>query len=522
MPYTLLQGGSSLQIMDTSGTLTTLTLPTGVLLDSTKRPRMTTFGRYVVVVNSPTRPLTVDTEGTVRVLCPRPPRTRLDLSGPTAGTLSGTFLAKQTFVVLDADENIIAESDMGPATTAATISAKYLKAAAIDIATDTVSLSRFYRTVTNGVVYFKWVDLDGNTQVSLEDDLSDAGLALVAAPLLGTPPNNLTLIAEYKQRLFGVSATEIDTLRFTDSSRMYAWPATYTLIVGRPGADDRGITGIIPRREFLMVGRQDVCFQIVGTTPTDFRPVKIKENVGIEAPDSIVVYRDVAYWLAKDGVYSWSDEGITCLSDGKVKSWFTTDTYFNRARLQYAIGRVDPIRNKYQLLLTAAGSSSEDRWVELDLGDKTWWGPHKTDAFTPTFGITLIDASNLQIPVFGSSNGFLWREQATRTDDTATGIALDVDTKFHDMNTPDIQKQFLDLSLISKIQAAGTLTVTPYVGGLDASAGTAISATMTLGRERLRRLGPGRMVKLNFTHSTAGQDVELYGYECNFFELGRR
>ena len=90
------------------------------------------------------------------------------------------------------------------------------------------------------------------------------------------------------------------------------------------------------------------------------------------------------------------------------------------------------------------------------------------------------------------------------------------------MQTPDIQKYFGQLALISKIQSAGTLTITPYVGGLDASAGTAISADMTLGRERLRRLGTGRFVQLNLTNSTAAQDQELYGYELEFSELGRR
>ena len=90
------------------------------------------------------------------------------------------------------------------------------------------------------------------------------------------------------------------------------------------------------------------------------------------------------------------------------------------------------------------------------------------------------------------------------------------------MNTPDIQKHFGELAIISKIQSAGTLTINPKVGGLDASAGTAISADMTLGRQRLRRLGDGRFLQLNFSHTTAAQDVELFGLEVPFFERGRR
>jgi hypothetical protein len=124
--------------------------------------------------------------------------------------------------------------------------------------------------------------------------------------------------------------------------------------------------------------------------------------------------------------------------------------------------------------------------------------------------------------VHGSSAGFFYKETDTRTDGTATGVAFDVEGKFHDMNTPDIFKYFGQLSLLSKIQAAGTLSVIPYPGNLDASAGATISASMTAGREKLRRLGVGRFCKLVFQHSTAGQDVELFGYELPFTELGRR
>jgi hypothetical protein len=281
------------------------------------------------------------------------------------------------------------------------------------------------------------------------------------------------------------------------------------------------------RREALGVGRQDILYHVTGNANENFRVVKLSENVGIESQESVQIYRDVAYWLWKDGVYEWGPNGIMCVSDGEggkgqVRSWFNTSSYFNSAVFSNAFGRIDPIRNRYQLFLAAAGDSTINRWVEFDLADRTWWGPHLTSAFTPTCAFVLPDANNVKVPVIGSSNGFIWQEQATRTDDTATGIALDVDTKSHDADTPDIEKYFGQLSMISKVQAAGTLVVTPTVGGLGASAGAAINHLLTSGRERLRRLGTGRFCKLNFTHSTAGQDVEVFGYEIPFHELGRR
>lgn len=533
MPFTLLQGGTTLQTMDTSGTLTSLTLPTGIKLDSTLRPRLAVFGKYVVVVNSPTRPLTVDPEGVVRYLSPRPPRTRPVLSAVSGGALAGTYIAKQTFRVYDTDGNVYAESAYGPASVAQAVSTEWLKAASLDTSSekitkdgteiDFVNASYLYRTLTLGTtVFFPWLQLDGNTQTSIQDDLSDANLQLISAPTLGSPPD-LALIAEFRSRLFGRSKTDIDTLRWSEASRMYAWSAASTLVIPKEGADTRGITGVFANKDVLCVGRQNRLFQIAGDSSATFRPIIVAPSVGVEGPDTVDTWNGVAYFLAKDGVYAWGADGIRCISDGMVRSWFTTDTYFNRSRFQYAVGRVDTTRNRYRLLLANAGDSVENRWVEFDITANQWWGPHKTDAFTPSFLLNIINASSLEIPTICSTSGFAYQEQATRTDDTSTGIALDVNTKLHDDNSPNVFKWFDELELSSKIQSSGSLTITPSVGeNMSPPAQAPITADMTLGHERLRRIGTGRFVKFNFANSVAGVDIELNGYELPWHELGDR
>lgn len=468
MPFTLFQGGSSLQIMDTSGNLTTLTLPTGVTIDSSKTPRFAIFGRYIVMVNSPTRPITIDADGIVRPLCPLPPATPAVTTGTDAGSLSGTYLVKYSYVILDSFRRLIAESPLSPASATVTIASKLLRAASLALSPETISAIRLYRTATNGSTYFQWVDLDGNTQTSVQDDLADASLPSASVASLGAPPK-LTHIGEFRERLFGVSTTDIDALRYTEASRMFAWPSTNRLIVPREGNDDRGITGILARRDALAIGRQNSLVEVKGDNNDNFRIVKLSQEIGIEGDDSTAQYRDTFFFLAKDGLYSWDNSGVNCISDGQTRAWFTTDTYFNRSRFRYAVGRIDPLSNKYQLLLSAAGSTNLDRWIEYDIVNKTFWGPHKTDDFTPSWMTTIIDGNNLAQPVIGSSAGFFYKEQETRTDGTATGIAFDVEGKFHDMNTPDIFKFFGELSLISKVQAAGTLSIVPAIGGLDSA-----------------------------------------------------
>jgi hypothetical protein len=522
--FVLLQGASSLQLYNQSGTLLTLTLPTGVTLDTDRPPRFALYGKYVIAVNTPSRPITIDGTGKARVLTPLPPNRRIILDDDGgAGGLTGDYKVRQTFVIKDLDGNIITESDFSPVNeTAFAASSNTLDAEELNISVDEITGSKIYRTTAGGSTYFPWIDVDGNVLTeSVSDDTTDAALSLVAAPTLGSAPN-LSLVASWRDRVWGVDRADVDELRFTGAGSMYAWPAANGILVGRRGSDLRGITALIPRRDALGIGRQNSVTQVTGTSSSDFRAVTLSENTGVESQETVKVHRDIAYWLGKDGVYKWSSQGIESISDN-VSGWFTTDTYFNQGRFQFAFAEIDPIDHVYRLYLAAVGTSEENRWVEYDIDSGTWWGPHKTDAFTPKSAGFTTDSNGLHIALVSSTNGFLWKDQDTRTDDTATAIAFDVDSKEHDANSPNIDKAFLRARLLMEPQSSGRLTATPSVGELDAvAASQALQADMTIGSQELGRLGRGKVAKLNFQHSTAGQKVQLYGYELEFHELGRR
>ena len=356
----------------------------------------------------------------------------------------------------------------------------------------------------------------------MSDDQTDASLSLVAAPTLGSVPN-LALVASWRGRLWGVDRAKVDYVSYTEAGLQYSWPNTNLLPIGRQGSDLRGVTALIARRDALGVGRQQGLFQITGTSNSDFRVVTLAENIGVESQETVKVYKDIAYFLGKDGVYSWGADGLKNLSDNKTRAWFNTDTYFNRARFQYAFASIDSVKNRYRLHLAAAGSSTEDRWVEYDIVDGSWWGPHKTAALTPVSADGTTDANGAQFPLIGSSNGYLWKDQATRTDDTATAIDFDVDTKRHDGNSPMQDKMFGELTVIQMTQSTGRMTVTPSVGDLDAAAKTqTLQSDLTMSSRMIGRVGVGSAVKLNFSQATAGQNVQLLGYELEFFELGTR
>ncbi len=540
-PYSVIQAGTALKMMSSTGTLATLTLPTGVTLRTDRVPRFTVFGRYVVMVNSPTRPLSIDSDGNVRFLTLKGPSGQPTLSAGSAGALTGTYQVEQTFRVYDKDGNIISESDFGPASLTQAIAAQMLKVTeletspdldAISIATDRET-TMLYRTVTLGTTYYPWVELDGNVQTQVQDDLADAALSLVAAPTLGPAPD-LTLISEFRGRLWGVDSLDIDYLRYSEAGQMYAWPADNSLLVPRLGADSRGITGLIPRREALGVGRRNALRQVTGATNADFRVVNLTDNVGVESQESMVIYNDSAFWLWKDGVYKWDASGITCISDGvggkgAVRSWFTTDSYFNRSYFVNAFAVLLPERHVYRLFLPSAGQTTIDRFVDFDFAEGVWYGPHKTGAFTLVSAFTRPTVNDVLVPSIGVAEQYVVQEQATRTDSsvTPTAIDLDVDSKRHDSNTPLIDKFFGQMDLFTIAQSGGFMTVTPSVGELNAPVKQqALQADLRDTAQCLGRVSDGKsgakMAQLNFRQNTIGQDVEILGYELPFSELGHR
>jgi hypothetical protein len=533
VPYTVIQAGDDLQLISQTGEAITLLMPSGITLRTDVPPRWEVYGGYAILVNTPSRPLTIDALGTVRPLVPLSPRLSPVLSGVTSGALSGTYTGRYTFVILDLAGNIIAESDYSPISNEVTIASKMLRYSSLDISPDTISARRLYRTTTNGAVYFQWFDLDGNVLTFAEDDLSDEGLSLLANPVLGSPPY-LTHIAQFRGRLFGVGDTNKDYVRYTEAGVQYAWPADNIILIPPQGADAFGVTALVGRREALGVGRRNQLAQITGSGveedgDTDFDLVILSKELGIFSQESVAVYRDTAYFLWYDGVYSWNSEGINCISDGSVdgrgnvRSWFTTDSYFNRSRFSHAFGHVDPIRDKYRLFLASPDSDVENRWVEFDLKERTWWGPHKTGLFTPTSVLSVTNSSDIIIPVIGSSAASIYREQITRTDGPSTAIDMDVIGKRHDMKEPDPEKYWGMISMIGKAQAAGRLIVQSIVGDLNATRTKIQYYDMTKTRESLGRCGHGKHMELRFRHSTAGEPVELYAYEIDDVHLiGRR
>lgn len=545
MAFTLLQAGSSLLSVNSDGFFSSpLTLPTSITLATNLRPRFSKFAAglrsYVVLVNTPqysfstTTPLSIDDTGVVRYLTPPAPVVPIAATATGTGVLTGNYAYFETFVIKDAAGNDIAESDFSPAMPTAVSPSR--QEVALTLSTSPlagISARRLYRTTSNGGVFFALTDIADNTTTSYLDNTPDASLDTIAAPARGTAPD-LTLIAEFAGRLWGVGRADVDHLRYTESGTMFGWSLLNTLAIPHIGTDAAGVVAIIPRRDALGAARRDTFLQITGTDRTNFRPVIVNggESVGCVSQESVVVFNDVAYFLARDGVYKWDSTGITSLTNNIVRSWFTSDAVFNRSMFWRAFAQFDYDKLKYRLFLASAGSGVIDHWIEYDLVTGTWWGPHQTDAFQPTCAVTVAGADQQPYAMIGSTDGYLSQGQDPRNDWDFFPVNLSVTVKRQDGGEPDKEKYFGELSIIGKVQPSvplngvetNVVTVTPTVGELEGAVPQAsFPYDQTQGRERLARLGVGKQMSLQLDHAVIDQDVEIYGYEVNPMNLvGRR
>lgn len=528
--FYLVHSGTKLYRVGVTGDWTEIALPAGVTLTSDRPARFATLNRETVVTNAVSRnivvsPLDLSTR-LLNITGPGASVPTLTLGG--AGVLTGEYRYRVTFAIVQ-NGGVLTESPFSDIAGPISPVDNQIDLTNLPISgTADVNARRIYRTANNGAEYFLLTTLSDNSTTIYTDDTSDYDLALL--PLgntLGNPPgtdgtDRLRLIVSWKDRLWGSPADQPDRIHYTDNRVIYAWDEAAFVTVKPIGQDLIGVTGFAARRDDLLVGKKRSVWIVRGIPPDTIELIQLYEGPGPLSQDAFLVVHDIGYYLGEDGVYQVSGTGIENISEEKVHPWFTTDSYFNRARFDAAFMVWNPLLNHLELHMAAAGSTAIDRWVSFDLRTRQWLGPHVTGAFTPTISGLMEDINALFIPVMGSSGGFIYTENSADATDDGTAIDFDVTTKFHSFNTPDIEKYFGQLSIVSKIESAGTLTLTPSVGGLDAAPGPPISHSLTTGRQRLRRQGTGRYWRLRMQHAANGQSCELYGFELPYHELGRR
>ena len=529
MAFLLAQAGTTLYKVDlSSGTATALTLPTGVTLSSTRKPKFALLNQWMALVNSPTSNLLIDPEGVVSPMVPKAP-TRYPRVAVGAGTgLTGAYMYAVSFIVKNSDGDLLFESPIGPPSIAVTATNQDFALTIIPKSSESfVTGRRFYRTLTGGAssTMFHLFDIDDNTTLAINDNAPDATLTLLPAlaSTLISPPGTMAgirfkNIVQWKSRFFAVAddPSLVDTVYASETNKVYAWPNS--LVAYPTGQTEKGVIAFAPRRNQLGFLKNTGVWALnasssstgIAISNSTLNQIDGSDEQGCVAEDSVVVKGDKAYWLGRNAVYEWSDSGIIDITSDTVKPWFNSDTYFNRSRFPNAFGRYNRVTNSYELHLAALGSSTEDRWVSFNLTNRKWYGPHKTGAFTPTHGFSLVDANGLPMTIVGASDGVLYAgNSSNKRDGAATAIDMDCYGPWHSGGDPDKTHTWLQLSALSKVESAGTAEITPYIGVAPANAvaQTAQTHTLTLGRELLNRIACAAVCRLRIRKNTVNQSL---------------
>src|SRR5215831_8811820 len=111
--FYLAQAGATLQVIKSDGTVTTLTLPSGVTIDATKRAKVGILNGIVFIANSPSQNLWLDpSDLTLRPAGLLPPISAPILSAGAGTGLTGIYLGKVSFAVKNSGGQILSESPL--------------------------------------------------------------------------------------------------------------------------------------------------------------------------------------------------------------------------------------------------------------------------------------------------------------------------------------------------------------------------------------------------------------------------
>lgn len=535
MAWYLVHAGTNLYKMNTTGSWSTISMPalttsSTVSLYTTHRARVALLNRWAVVVNSPDVNLQInaDTQTAYKLSIDGPTSTA-SLAAGAAGDPIGTYRYAYTFAITTGS-TIITESPMSPTAGPITVNGTQIDVSGISTSSDSAVTARIiYRTTTGGVDWFKLTTISDNTTTTYADNATDYDLGLIGvAEDKGNPPgstvdDNFRVIATWKDRLW--ASPEVagkDRLYFSGKNEQYAWGEENYFVIQPEGGDDYGITALAARRDELVVFKRRAIWKVIGTGVSDFQVIQVAENVGCAGPEACCVIRDTVYFGNEDGVYEYGPNGVQSISREQVHGWFITDTFFKRSEMQHAFLKWNPLNDQLEVHLADASTTSLTRWVTYDLGRKIWLGPHKTAAFTPTCAALVDDGNDLAVPVMGGDDGYIYKQNSTTISDDGHAIEFDLVTKWFSGNTPDIMKYWGQVAIINREETTGVLNYEYAIGDMDASSQSTISCPLNQPRQRLIRQGVGRFFRFRMYNNQDAQDVELYGIEIPFHELGRR
>jgi hypothetical protein len=485
--FGLIQSGGALTRVAVDGTMAPIPLPAGVTVSELVPVRAVVFNRRLILTNGVSRNVQLDINQVARLLQPRAPNAPLVAAVGAAGSLIGSYTWKYTFAIMEGDV-VIAESDLSAISNEVALTSDQASLTGITTSVDPgVNARRLYRTSSDGgSAYFLVTTIMDNVATTYTDNITDeATSALPVEPSLGvafgtTEQTRLTLLAVWKDRIWGVPDMRPDRIFFSGNRVQYGWNADYNFVAGAEGTDPHGVTALVARRNELFIGKKRSLHKITGDGLNTFGLIDIPGGIGVWAPEATVLIRDVVYFVAEDGLYKW-DGTLTNLSKEKVHPWFTeaNDT-FNLALLARAFAHYNQKLDTYELYLPVDDSNNFDRWITFDLTAQEFLGPHRTEAYTPTCAGVLDGTDERQRAAVGAADGGVYLKNSDDwTDGTGSAIAMIGTTNPMHGGDPEHEKFWGELETYQRALDDGALVVGSRVGKLEAMTGPIALTSLT-------------------------------------------
>jgi hypothetical protein len=569
--FSIVQSGDEFYCVSADGTQVEgpLVMPAGVTVDGTIRAQYSILNQKVIITRAVTPSVWMDPETfIVRKLSVTAPTAAPTLAAGSGTGLTGSVYGAYSYVV-HINGVVVQESPLSPLSAEVVLANDDIDWSALVPSTDAaVTGYRLYRTVQGGdpSTLFLAVTITNPAATGYTgDNVPDASLELLPAPLVGNPPETLGVCVAWGTRLWavGIEQDEIHVLRYTETDDPFSWPVANTINVPVAGEDQWGVTGFLPRRDMLIVCKRARMSKVIGDSNANFEILMFAEGPGSVSPDSCIVIDDVGYCHGLQGVYEINSQGVKDIADGKVSTWFKTGSLTisrDAELLPLSMGSYNPATNAYELQLIPPGGTNPTIWLAFNRTFQEWTGPHETAAATLTARGTIRDTAGQVQPIVGDDAGYLYLMNQGAAYDLAgpaptvvVGIAIDWRAKVF-TGDPDLFYVWGRLSFFQRAQGSGAdgqgggkpAYVWMFCGDIDertlylenAIITPTVIDRMTLTQTKvdLSRPGAGQAmtfwVRHNFVANpntgalssvdNSPSDVELWGYDVQYAPVGRR
>ncbi len=374
-----------------------------------------------------------------------PPLLAPSASGTTGGSLvpASTYKVRVTFV------SDTAESNPSPEVTVNLTSAQNaISLTGIPVSADPqVKKRRIYRTRANGAIFYFDTEIPNNTTTSVTLTKADSALGIEMPEDKDPPPRDLFLCELFKNRLFGVRASERRKLYFSEFFEPEAWPVDYFITIPFPEGDQ--IVGLKALGDLLFIFGTSSVFVLVGDSPFNFTVRQTFADEGFVSANGVVVVENVLMGPTRYGFQAFDGTIV------KILSWEiepTIRTELDQTRLDTIVGVYD-LENRVVRWCVPLAAGGRGEFV-YDLFHRTWTRTDRNmSVYIPFHGAP--DRGELYSG--SSTDGSIWRENVGYSDD-GRDIKARYRTKTFDFNTPRQRKRLWHL-WVETLPFAGTLKI---------------------------------------------------------------